>query len=141
MLKFLRFALVLALCSTALVSAPRAAHDLDTSSVAISQYELVVLEVENCIYCQIFRRDVLPGYELSARAKSVPIRFVDLNQPEADTLGLDSPVDLVPTVVLLNKRKEVGRIAGYVGPEAFFHAVNRLMSGSGADFDIELPSE
>ncbi len=112
----------------ALAPASRAAHDFETAALADSRFELVVLEAEGCIYCQIFRRDVLPAYEISQRAREVPLRFVDLNETQSEKLALSEPVDLVPTVVLLKDHKEVGRIAGYVGPEAFFHSVSRMLA-------------
>ena len=93
--------------------------------------ELVVLEAPGCIYCGLFRRDVLPSYEASGRAKEMPIRFVDINDAAADALGLDSPVDIVPTFVVLKNNHEVGRIPGYTGPEFFFHTINHLLSGAG----------
>ncbi len=93
--------------------------------------ELVVLEAPGCIYCGLFRRDVLPSYEASERAKNMPIRFVDINDAAADALGLDSPVDVVPTFVVMKNNHEVGRIPGYTGPEFFFHTINHLLSGAG----------
>lgn len=93
--------------------------------------ELVVLEAPGCIYCGLFRRDVLPSYQASGRAKEMPIRFVDINDAAADALGLDSPVDIVPTFVVLKNNHEVGRIPGYTGPEFFFHTINHLLSGAG----------
>lgn len=127
-----RIALVLALFLLGVVSAsqPRAAFDLETAALPTTSFELVVLEAEGCIYCQIFRRDVVPAYAVSPRAREVPLRFVDLNEPHVDRLGLSQPIDLVPTVVLMKDHREVGRITGYVGPEAFFHSVNRLLAQS-----------
>lgn len=127
-----RFAIVLVATLVGILSAtpPRAAFDLETSALPSTNLELVVLEAEGCIYCQIFRRDVAPAYEVSPRAREVPLRFVDLNEPNAGKLGLSDPIDLIPTVVLMKDHREVGRITGYVGPEAFFHSVNRLLAQS-----------
>ena len=110
----------------------QAARPVEGGGVPASELELVVLEVESCIYCSLFRRDVLPKYLASRRAQSVPIRFLDLNDKTADELGLDGPVLVVPTVVLLKDNREIGRVPGYVGPENFFHAVNHLI---GPDLD------
>jgi hypothetical protein len=93
-----------------------------------SDLQLVVIEVPGCIYCRIFRRDVLPGYEASPRAREVPLRFVDLNEPGADGLELSAPITIVPTVLLVEGTREVGRITGYTGPENFFHSVNYMLS-------------
>ena len=111
-----------------LASPPRAAFDLETSALPSGGLELLVVEVEDCVYCLVFRRDVFPSYEASARARTVPMRFVDISKTAAEQLGLAEPVQQVPTVLLMKDGREVGRISGYVGPENFFHAINRLMS-------------
>lgn len=123
----LRVCLVL-LAASVLGSASRAAHDLETAALPDGGYEIIVVEAEGCIYCQIFRRDVLPAYSTSPRARLVPLRFVDVNAAEGGKLVLSEPVELVPTAVILKEGREVGRIAGYVGPEAFFHSLNRLLA-------------
>ena len=128
MLRSLRIALA-ALAALALAPATRAAYDLETAALPDTRFELIVVEAEGCIYCQIFRRDVLPAYAVSPRAREVPMRFVDINQAEADKMAFTEPVDLVPTVILMVDRKEVSRVAGYLGPEAFFHSVKQMMSG------------
>lgn len=124
-----RFVICLALAALLAFAAQkvRAARDLDAPAGS-SGLELVVLEVPGCIYCPVFRRDVLPRYEVSPRATEVPIRFLDLNDEAADRLDLDGPVDVAPTVVLLKRNREIGRIPGYIGPENFFHAVGYLLS-------------
>lgn len=116
----LMFVLFSAHASQALID-PRAVSADDTG------YELIVIEVDNCIYCGLFRRDVLPAYENSQRARAVPIRFIDLNAPDVEKLELTGPIDSVPTVLVVKAGAEVGRIPGYVGPENFFHSINRLL--------------
>lgn len=112
-----------------------AAHDVDINATATladdqprTNLQLVVLEAPGCIYCNLFRRYVVPAYETSPKSRSVPIKFIDLNDKAYDELGLDSPVDMVPTTVLMQNNREVGRIPGYLGPENFFHAFNHLMA-------------
>jgi thioredoxin-related protein len=51
----------------------------------------------------------------------------DVDHAQAD---LTSPVDVVPTFVVLKSRHEVGRISGYVGPENFFHSINYLLASA-----------
>jgi Thioredoxin-like domain len=123
--------LVAALAAMLLGGAPsntgRAALDPEITSVSASARELVVFEMVDCIYCQLFRRDVLPDYLRSKRAAEVPIRFVDVDYIDPDRLPLASPLTIVPTVVLISDGREVGRITGYTGPELFFHLVSRLL--------------
>lgn len=129
----LRFVAVLAgLSVLALGCAPgRAIVDLQTAALPDSRFELLVVEIENCIYCGLFRRDVASTYSTSGRSKSVPMRFIDINAPDVDRLALRAPIDSVPTVLVVENGREVGRIAGYVGPEIFFHSLNRLLPDSG----------
>jgi thioredoxin-related protein len=105
---------------------------LDTASVpaASNAFELVVVEAEGCIYCRLFRRDVLPAYRTSEQGKEAPVRFVDVNDVDKAQVDLTSPVDIVPTFVVLKARHEVGRISGYVGPENFFHSINYLLASA-----------
>lgn len=105
----------------------RAAHNLGADSVSATGDELIVFEVENCIYCALFRRDVLPRYQRSARARSIPIRFVDARAPAAHKYNLAAPLKTVPTFVLMRRGREAGRVAGYSGPEPFFHFVRRMI--------------
>jgi len=106
----------------------RAARDMTADTRIASEYELVVLEVSRCIYCKLFRRDVVPTYNATTHAKTVPMRFVDLDHGTVTAFQLTAPIDTVPTVVLLHRSREVGRLAGHIGPETFLHAVNRLLS-------------
>ncbi|MDX2288060.1 MAG: thioredoxin family protein [Hyphomicrobiaceae bacterium] len=126
---FVSLASVIVVVLALAVTAPgRAAPDFETPARAGAAVELVVLEAPGCIYCSIFRRDVLPAYMASPRAAQMPIRFVDLNDEKAGSLGLSQPVDIVPTFVILRNNEELGRIPGYVGPETFFHGINHILS-------------
>lgn len=122
---------VAALCLCALAAAPvRAVVDLETSALPDSRLEILVVEIDNCIYCGLFRRDVAPTYKVSSRAKTIPMRFIDINAPDVDRLALTAPIDSVPTVLVVENGRELGRIAGYVGPEIFFHSLSRLLPDS-----------
>lgn len=124
-----RFARAAAIVSflTLTVAPVRAVLDLETSALPEARFELLVVEIDNCIYCGLFRRDVAPTYTASVRARSVPMRFIDINAPDIDALSLTAAIDSVPTVLVVENGREVGRIAGYVGPEIFFHSLNRLL--------------
>ncbi|MBS0251672.1 MAG: hypothetical protein JSR78_11490 [Proteobacteria bacterium] len=105
--------------------------DIDTEApIPSGAFELVVVEAEGCIYCQLFRRDVLPAYEASSQAKDLPVRFVDINDIAADHLVFKTGVDIVPTFVVVKSHAEVGRISGYIGPENFFHSISYLLASA-----------
>jgi thioredoxin-related protein len=97
---------------------------------AVGPYELVIVEVENCVYCEVLRREVMPAYAMSEHGRGLPVRFLDLNTPEAAKLELVEPLTMVPTVLLVKANHEVGRAPGYMGPEGFFHAIRFMISNA-----------
>jgi thioredoxin-related protein len=90
--------------------------------------ELLVFEVEGCALCDVFRRDILPQYQTGAVAARAPLRFVDINKTDPDTLALRGGLSQVPTAVLMQDGREVDRITGYVGPTNFFRLLDTLLS-------------
>lgn len=110
--------------------ASRAGLDLNTADLPLTSFELVVVEAEGCIYCGLFRRDVLPAYQTSEQGREMPARFIDINDTDSAQLALKSPVDIVPTFIVTKDHKEIGRISGYVGPENFFHSISYLMASA-----------
>jgi hypothetical protein len=92
-----------------------------------TRMEILVFETERCVYCRIFRRDVVPQYETSQRARIAPIRFVEAKTANHQALGLDGPITILPTVVVMREGRESGRITGYLGPEPFFHMITRVI--------------
>jgi hypothetical protein len=105
----------------------RAARPLETGPLTLDSRELVVFEIDGCAYCELFRQDILPGYLASPRSRTVPIRFVNAERVDLKRLPLASPVDTVPTVILVKNGREAGRITGYTGPENFFRLVSHLL--------------
>lgn len=94
---------------------------------AIPEFELIAFEVPGCIYCNVFRRDVLPRYASSAAGRTAPLRFLDLNDEASTQLRLNEPVRIVPTVVVMRDGTEVGRIVGYLGAENFYRMLAGLL--------------
>jgi thioredoxin-related protein len=132
--EFKRF-LAATLIAFAVMTAPdgtlNAARSNATEPPPTNVYELVVAEVEGCTYCDVFRRDVLPAYMASPRSKELPIRFLDLNAPEAAHLVLqDGPLTVVPTLLLVKANREVSRVPGYMGPDNFFRSVQWMMNAA-----------
>jgi thioredoxin-related protein len=123
-------ALLFALTMIIPAKSSRADLDLETSALSTGTLELVVIEADGCIYCGLFRRDVLPSYAVSEQGKQMPVRFVDVNDANTARLDLKSPVDIVPTFIVVKSQHEVGRISGYMGPEDFFHSISYLLASA-----------
>ncbi len=125
----LAFFCVFLIAMTAGLPAPHAARDVNSAPNAGRQLEMVVLEVKDCIYCNVFRRQLLPVYQASRQARRMPVRFVDINDPALGDIGLTQPVGVVPTFVVLENNEEIGRIPGLVGRNEFFQALDHITGG------------
>lgn len=102
----------------------------NASKATAPSRELVVFETDNCVYCRLFRRDVLPAHERSGAADELPIRFVKVSDAGALTGVLTAPLTVVPTAVLLVDGREAGRISGYTGPAAFHQLVSHMLAAN-----------
>jgi thioredoxin-related protein len=89
---------------------------------------LIVIEKAECFYCRLFRRDVGPAYAATPRARDVPMHYLDLEAAKARQLALARPIEVLPTVVLLQNGREIERIAGYMAPDNFVRVINYLLS-------------
>ena len=105
----------------------QAARDLKATAAAIHM-ELLVLEVRGCNICSLVRTRLQPAYEQTSRARDIPMRYVDVTSLDETKLGLNRPIDTVPTIVLMREGREVERIAGYIGPENFLTVLSHLMN-------------
>ena len=56
------------------------------------------------------------------------MRFVNLDEIDSGAMNLRRPLRIMPTMVLMKDGAEVDRIAGYIGPQLFFHAISRLIN-------------
>jgi hypothetical protein len=92
--------------------------------------ELVVIEARGCPMCQLFRDEIAPLYRATARARRAPLRFVDVAHTDINAMGLTTPVEIIPTIILMRDGAEVDRLVGYTGPEIFMRAVGAMLGES-----------
>ncbi len=90
--------------------------------------ELLVFETEACSYCEIFRRDVAPGYRLAPLAAMAPLRFVDVAKVDLDHIGLAARLDVLPTTVLMRDGREVERITGLTAAETYYVLLRHMIA-------------
>lgn len=89
--------------------------------------ELVVFERAGCPWCIRWNREVAPVYPLSEEGKRAPLRRVDITAGVPPDLGFVAPVRFTPTFVLVDKGREIGRLIGYMGEDAFWGMLGRLL--------------
>ena len=82
--------------------------------------ELVMFEQAACPWCQVFNRDIAPGYAKSEEGARAPLRRVDIDRPIPRDLAFIQLERLTPLFVLVDKGREIGRIRGYPGEESFW---------------------
>ncbi len=105
----------------------RAAVDASKSGGSPAM-ELLVYEHPDCSYCQVFRARIAPRYLKSGHAADAPLRVIDIAGAAPAGIVLRSPIEQVPTTVLVKDGREVDRIPGYWAPDNFFKMVDFLIS-------------
>ena len=129
----MRLTRVLLLVLVALVYAgpfrAEAARDA-AAQVSARRIEVLVLEVQDCAICSFVRQRMQPLYERSPRAKTAPMRFVDVTNLDETTIGLSSRITQVPTTVVMVDGREVDRIAGYWAPDMFMQIITRMLDNA-----------
>ncbi|MBS9479016.1 thioredoxin family protein [Ancylobacter radicis] len=88
--------------------------------------ELLVFEQPGCVWCQRFDREIAPIYPETEEGRVAPLRRLDLGDDDAALATLAAPVRYTPTFVLVENGREVGRIPGYAGEEAFWGLLAEL---------------
>jgi thioredoxin-related protein len=119
---------IMVLIAIAPLSRGQAVPHAERPARPASAMKLIVIEVPGCFYCRLFRRDVLPLYEASPRAREIPMLVLDLKTAKARKLAFARPINVLPTVVVFRAGKEIGRIPGYMAPDIFFRSINYLLS-------------
>ena len=106
-----------------------AAIDLFNQIAPKTQTELVVVETPTCAYCRSFRQNLLPAYAASSRAKDTPIRFLNYKEVAKSGISLLQPISIVPTVLVIDDGREIGRIPGLTGQDLFFKSIQHILRG------------
>ncbi|MEJ8572885.1 thioredoxin family protein [Microbaculum marinum] len=90
--------------------------------------ELLMFEEDGCIWCARWDAEVAPAYARSEEGRVAPLVRIDLRRdPLPDTLQLNGRVRYTPTFVLVDGGREVGRITGYPGEDAFWGLLDELI--------------
>lgn len=89
--------------------------------------ELVMFERSGCIWCLRWDREVAAIYPKTPEGAKAPLRRISLDRPVPGDLKLQPPVFYTPTFVLLDEGREVGRITGYLGDDAFWGLLTQMI--------------
>lgn len=97
--------------------------------VVASAAELVMFTRDGCPWCARFEREVGPIYLRTAEGRVAPLRRVEVVAGGTTMPGLREPVVAAPTFVLVDEGREVGRITGYLGDDAFWGLLGKMLAG------------
>jgi thioredoxin-related protein len=89
--------------------------------------ELVMFERAGCSWCEAFDRDIGSIYSKTDESLRAPLRRLDIAQALPSDLSFIVVERLTPLFVLVDKGREIGRIRGYGGPEAFWTQLFMLL--------------
>ncbi len=92
---------------------------------AASAAELIAVEHERCAICLRFDATVAPSYNRSRQGRAAPLRRVNIAHGVPSGL---KDVRAVPTFILRDKGREVGRIIGYHDAASFYRNVDTLLA-------------
>ncbi len=92
---------------------------------ADERYKLVMVEEAGCVYCARWHAEVGPAYANSAEGKFAPLERVMIGDAALSYL---SGLRYTPTFVLVEGRRDVGRITGYPGADFFWSLLAGLLA-------------
>ena len=98
-----------------------------------SEYELVMVKRDGCVYCEIWERDLGPIYPKTDVGAFAPLRKVDISETKGSNTPFKTPVVFTPTFVILENGQEIRRMEGYQS-EDFFWGVLEMMLERDTDF-------
>jgi len=92
--------------------------------------EIVVIDAENCKFCEKFKKDVLDNYKAS-----LPLRVA--KQDELKGFKLDSKIVGTPTILFIEDAKEFYSFTGYMNEKTFYKAIGEFKLGEDSEaFDV-----
>lgn len=89
--------------------------------------ELIMIEQENCPWCEAFHEEIGGIYHKTDEGKRAPLRLIDIHDEPPEDLKSMTPGIYTPTFVLWNDGKEISRIRGYPGDEFFWYLLGQML--------------
>jgi hypothetical protein len=89
--------------------------------------ELLMFERSDCVWCQRWDAEIAPAYPRTTEGLLAPLRRIQIRDQAIAGVLLERPVTVTPTFVLASDGREIGRILGYPGNEAFYGLLGELL--------------
>jgi hypothetical protein len=98
------------------------------TTLAADAAELVMYRRDGCPWCAAWDKAIGPIYPKTDVAKRAPLHMVDIDRVTGVDVTLQRPIRYTPTFVLVEDKREVGRIEGYPGEEFFWGLLDELVA-------------
>jgi thioredoxin-related protein len=95
---------------------------------AAAAAELLMFDSPTCPWCLKWHREIGPVYAQTDEGRLLPLRRVDLARARPQDLAGLEPVKATPTFVVLSCGREIGRIVGYGGEDAFYGELDAIIA-------------
>ena len=90
------------------------------ASFSVRAGELIVVEQENCHWCDKWDEEVGVTYNSTPVGRIAPLRRVDIGNPKPTDLDHVNLDRATPVFILMEHGIEIGRVRGYPGRETFW---------------------
>ena len=89
---------------------------------------LIFIESKNCQWCTAWEQQVGNIYSKTEIGKLAPLRRININEQWPKELVFVKKAIYTPTFILLDGKKEIGRIFGFTSQYQFWGQLERLIS-------------
>lgn len=89
--------------------------------------ELLMFEDPGCVWCRRWHAEIGPSYPNTEEGRRAPLRRVHIRDQDVTGVALSARITGTPTFVLAEDGVEIGRIAGYPGPDFFYPMLDEIL--------------
>jgi protein-disulfide isomerase len=100
---------------------------LATGTATLRAAELLMFEDPACVWCRRWHAEIGPSYPNTAEGRRAPLRRIHIRDQEMAGVTLAARVTGTPTFVVAEDGVEIGRIAGYPGPDFFYPMLAEIL--------------
>ena len=90
--------------------------------------ELVMVEQDGCVYCELWNEQISEIYPKTAEGKFAPLRRVDLFELDESGVAFERGVNFTPTFVVVDDGRELTRLEGYPGEDFFWFLLTKMLT-------------
>ena len=100
--------------------------DKQTAVKPLGGQEIVVIDAEDCPFCERFKKDVLSSYK-----GDTPLRVA--RKVQLQGFDIATKLDATPTILFIQDGKEVGAYRGYMPPKEFYKVLGAFTLGTDSE--------